>query len=116
MSYGGKGVVERSDAREHAIAYTGDYPPLPLPGENMDRHAIKIEPRGGNILNERSRINFSKIYTIEHNLKVKNIGSVPKEYMSWVSYYYRQSNIGMQPPVQPTFRPQVSGYGQNQYS
>lgn len=102
MSYSGRGVVRRADATHHAIAYTSKNPPLPVEGENIDRTPIKIEPRGGNVLTSMSRINFSKVYTIEHKLKVKNIGSVPAEYMAWVTYYYRLSNYGSQPDMRPT--------------
>lgn len=115
MSYGGRGVVGRNDALHHSIAYTSRTPPSPSPNETMNRHPIKVDPRGGNLLNAMSRINFSKVYTVEHNLKVKNIGSVPEEHMAWVRYYYRISTNGSDPLVQPAYQPHDDGEDEGQY-
>jgi hypothetical protein len=88
MTYNKQGVVKRPDAKHHAIAYMGDTKPAAFEGENLVKHAIKIDPRNGATLHEASRINFSKVYTIEHHIKVKSIGVVPEEYMVWVRYYW----------------------------
>jgi hypothetical protein len=60
-------------------------------GETMNRHPIKINAISHESLNAASRINFSKVYTVEHNLKVKQIGKVDDQYLSWVEYYHQQS-------------------------
>jgi hypothetical protein len=83
--------VNRPDARHHAIVYTTPNPPSALPGEHIKRESIKIYPGGTETLHLASRINFSKIYTVKHNLKVKNIGVVPNVYMNWVELYVDES-------------------------
>lgn len=67
--------VER---REHAIVYTGRKEPSPEPGEQRSAlAAIRVEPETSTqLLDARSRINFGKLFTIEHNLKVKPWGTV----------------------------------------
>ena len=88
MTYGKQGVVNRYDAIHHAIAYTSEQAPEPLDGERFNKHAIKIEPSAGQWLHDASRVNFSKVYTIEHNCKVKSIGMVSAQHQAWVNYYY----------------------------
>lgn len=92
MSYSNRGCVDRADACHHSIAYTSESPPDQLHGEDMDRIAIKINSRNGETLRPTSRINYSKVYTIEHNLRVKDIGKVAEGYFEWVVRYYRESN------------------------
>lgn len=90
MSYQQRGCVGRADAQDHAIVYTSDSPPEPLIDEDIVKRPIKVEPRNNENLTPESRVNFSKLYTVEHNLKVKNIGVVPEEWMSWVIHYYNE--------------------------
>jgi hypothetical protein len=79
------------DVAHHSIAYTS-VQPRPFEGEKIVRHAIKIEAKAGEELSSASRINFSKIYTVEHKVKVKAIGRVADDYLPWVLRYYMQSN------------------------
>jgi hypothetical protein len=90
-TYRAHGTRYRPDAQHHSIAYTGSTPPFPLSGENMVRHPIRIKPRSSEKFHKASRINFSKIYTIEHNVKVKNIGKVDDEYMPLIMQYIKES-------------------------
>jgi hypothetical protein len=95
MTYGRRGVVDRYDAKHHAIAYIQGTTVAAIDGEEMDRLPIPIQPKisGGSFepLDPASRVNFSKCYTIEHNVKVKPIGRVTDEWMAWVKSYWRQS-------------------------
>lgn len=61
---------------EHAIIYTGDSPPEPLPGESpLEKLPIQMTPKSPREkLDPASRINYAKYYTVEHNVKVKFIG------------------------------------------
>ncbi|KAE8447978.1 hypothetical protein EG329_009901 [Mollisiaceae sp. DMI_Dod_QoI] len=64
--------VKRED---HAIIYTGAKPPAPLPGESSLLESVQVTgktPR--DMLLPESRINYAKIYTVEHNVKVFFIG------------------------------------------
>ncbi|EME45358.1 hypothetical protein DOTSEDRAFT_150357, partial [Dothistroma septosporum NZE10] len=76
-----KAGIKKSD---HAIVHTGTDPPSPLPEEEavhpherMLQPPIRIDPVSpGDKLDALSRINYGKVYTIEHNLKVKPFGMV----------------------------------------
>jgi hypothetical protein len=67
-----------SKPEDHAIIYTGDRPPKLLKGEyNLGHDPIRVEPKTPrDKLEADSRINFAKIYTVEHNVKVFFIGKV----------------------------------------
>lgn len=91
VTYGKRGTVRRPDAAHHAIAYMTDDPPEAMADENLDKHAIKIDSRNGATLHPASRVNFSMLYTIEHNVKVKSIGMVSDAYMGWVRYYWQEA-------------------------
>ncbi len=79
-TYGGRGVTKRGViAKDHTIIYTGDQAPDRLEGEEaMYKEPIRVIPDPGALLDSRSRLNFGKVYTVEHNVKVKNIGVVDK--------------------------------------
>ena len=70
-------------SQDHAIIYTGnDIPPL-MQGESDSslRGPIRVEPRTPrDKLDPASRLNYSKIYTVEHNVKVKFIGRIASGY------------------------------------
>jgi hypothetical protein len=66
--------------------YTGDTEPQPLPSEQVAGEP----PMGPSIrvigsapyhkMDERSRVNFMKVYTVEHNVKVEDFGNVDPAY------------------------------------
>lgn len=102
MSYQGQGAVGRVDMQHHSIAHTTPEAPSPLPNERLVKKPIYIDTRRtGEVLNAESRVNFSKLYTIEHNLKVKEIGIVPPGWMTWVSHYYDSINRVSQSTAAP---------------
>ncbi len=49
-----------------------------------------IEDSPDNLLDPLSRVNFGKMYTVEHNVKVKNIGLVASGSMAKLKRYYEQ--------------------------
>ena len=85
MTYGGQGVgkpkVKKSD---HAIIYSGKSAPSsmrneqPVRGERgMRPHSIRVVPDNKEEkLDPKSRIDFGKMHTIHHNLKVRPFGMV----------------------------------------
>ena len=91
MTYSRRGAVNRPDMKYHAIVYTGSHAPEALPGEELDLPPIRIRAERGEALQPQSRINFSKIYTIEHNVKVKEVGRVTAACMPLLSQHFRQS-------------------------
>ena len=66
-------------ADDHAIVYMDDPVPDPLPGELLSLKPIKLKAKSPrHKLKPQSRINYAKIYTVEHNVKVLFIGEVSK--------------------------------------
>jgi len=68
---------------DHSIVYTGAAPPQPRHNElPVGNEKGMMEPIGvkttvhGERLDKMSRINFGKIYTVEHNVKVYDFGNV----------------------------------------
>lgn len=84
---------------EHGIVYIGEPEPQPLPEEYPTRDegggmfplAVKIDPDPGEKLTPQSRINYGKIYTVEHNVKVKSVGYVSKSSYRALQYQFQQA-------------------------
>jgi hypothetical protein len=55
-----------------------DSHPARLPEETgMTKQAISVDPSGPDQkLDQMSRINFGKMYTVEHNVKVMSVGKI----------------------------------------
>lgn len=84
-TYGTQGVGKANVTKsEHAIIYTGRAPPAPLPSEEPVRGEVGMRPDSIRVdpddredkLDPRSRIDFGKVHTIQHNIKVKSYGKV----------------------------------------
>jgi hypothetical protein len=72
----------------HAIAFTSRNEPdkrddeKPRRGEDTMLPGIRIKPRvSGDKLDQMARIDFARIYTVEHNVKVYDFGDVARDYM-----------------------------------
>jgi len=97
QTYGGRGAVKRSLViQDHAIVYTeyqGVGPPRALPGEEgINKRPLRMKPNMDHPesrLDKASRINFGKVYAIEHNVRVLNIGKISDEDMHLLVHYYR---------------------------
>jgi hypothetical protein len=85
QTYNRRGVTGTKVKSQHAIIYTGDTAPNPLPSEmpsNADERPMGDPIRvigtipWDNKMNQMSRINFLKVYTIEHSVKVGDFGYV----------------------------------------
>lgn len=67
-------------AGDHAIIYTEDNPPRAIPGERFVKQPVKVQPKTPrDKLEPISRLNYAKIYTVEHNVKVLFIGRIAPE-------------------------------------
>ena len=66
---------------EHAVIYTGDTSPEGLPGEPvLGLKPIQVLPKTSrDKLAPECRINYAKIYTVEHNVKVAFFGKISKD-------------------------------------
>jgi hypothetical protein len=84
----------------HAQAYTGNRPPPLLNGERqLTLDPIKIILDDGILdLHKASRICFSRVYTVEHNVPVCGIGQVANSDFPKVQAYTLRS---LQPQINP---------------
>jgi hypothetical protein len=73
----------------------------PLGGEvhlGPDEHLIKrpfpikVEVPGESI-DPTSRLNFGRVYTLEHNIRVKKVGRIPDEYLQQLDGYFFQVQV-----------------------
>lgn len=83
-TYSGRGLTKRGltqkDIHDHAIIHTESVEPKQVPDEPIsNKRPISMRPARTQRLNPASRINFAKIYTIEHNSKVMDIGMISSE-------------------------------------
>jgi len=81
MSYTGRGTTKYGvRAEHHAIIYTSKNP-VYLPGESgIILKPLKVKPDDWEfgILDKASRLNYAKIYTVEHNVKVWFVSRLTK--------------------------------------
>ena len=78
--------------QDHAVIYTDSYPGL-LEGESLDKKPLRVIPESPELkLDPASRINFGKVYTVEHNIKVKRLGKIADECMHLLDMYWREAN------------------------
>jgi hypothetical protein len=88
VTYNDRGVSKPGTVKEyHCIAYSSLTEPLPKIGE-MPRNeetpmmpSIRIKVDRGQELDCMSRIDFSRTYTVEHNVKVCRVGYVHKKHV-----------------------------------
>ncbi|KAK4561247.1 hypothetical protein LTR86_004564 [Recurvomyces mirabilis] len=91
VSYGGQGVAKPGVTKaEHGLIYTGCTPPPPQRAElatrgerGMRAQSIRVVPdRQEDRLDLMSRIDFAKVHTVHHNLKVAAFGCVHPDSMA----------------------------------
>jgi len=82
QTYGGRGVPENKPNNHHAIMYTGKSPPRATASELVPTEPPMGQPirvigkEPWNTMDPKSRVNFLKLYTVEHNVKVEDFGHV----------------------------------------
>ncbi|KAL6235339.1 hypothetical protein BDW75DRAFT_143889 [Aspergillus navahoensis] len=91
-TYNGRGVAKRGvDPDKHAIVYMrGTRPALDAGEPRMIKEPLEVSPETPDEhLDSMSRLNFSKIYTVEHNVKVLPIGKISSGSMTRFRQYAR---------------------------
>jgi hypothetical protein len=79
-THGGRGGGDApAHTRNHAIIHTTPSPPFDPRFTMTPIRVNPYSPGAAYQLNDKSRLNYSKVYTIEHNIKVMFIGEVAKE-------------------------------------
>lgn len=79
LTYGKQGTAKNGvKPDDHAIIYTSGQPPDLLPNEPaLHKNPIRVVPESRRVkLAPESRVNYSKLYTVEHNVKVCFIGKI----------------------------------------
>ena len=82
MTYGKRATAKPGVKPEHhAIIYTGGKVPKEVEGEKkLHNKAIRVHPESSqHKLAPESRVNYAKMYTVEHNTKVCFIGKIHQE-------------------------------------
>lgn len=101
LTYARRGTTKPGVKPEHhAIIYSTRLPPSNLSGEQeLLNEPIRIEvtsPRHN--LDPASKINYAKVYTLEHNIKVAFIGRVHKDSRRTFIEDYRRIQSGWDDP------------------
>jgi hypothetical protein len=81
LTYGGQATLKPGvKPEDHTIIYTSDRPKL-KPGEYLTNKALRMVPDNPRErLDPASRMNYAKLYTVEHNVKVYFIGQIHLKY------------------------------------
>jgi hypothetical protein len=103
-TYSNRGTTKPGvNPNEHAPVVRQGYGPYVLPGEQGLKEPIEIKLENEQIdISPVSRINFGKVYPIEHNVKVKNIGRVVGTSVKRLEHYSAQFLGWEVVPKQPT--------------
>jgi hypothetical protein len=95
-TYGGRGLVgkNRSDAevQSHTIVYESTSRPAMFKEEQglMTKESIAVDMVPGHTLDKASRLNYAKVCTVEHNVKVMDIGMVSARSMPYLYAHWRE--------------------------
>lgn len=95
-TYNGQGVAKRDvNVQDHAAVYNQGSVFQENPWEpRMTKKALEFEPfTPDQALDTMSRLNFGKIYTVEHNVKVLRVGRISSKSMGTFTNYARSSML-----------------------
>src|SRR5579871_6283033 len=93
LTYGGRATTKPGvKADDHAIIHTSKEAPKEIEGERkLHKKPIRVRASPLDKLALASRINYAKVYTVEHNTKVHFIGRIHPDsernfFTTWKSY------------------------------
>lgn len=98
-TYNGQGTNKAGiDASSHAIVHMEDQIPTALPSElakGMNKEPLAVAAaKPDQKLDPMCRVNFAKIYTVEHNVKAMNVGIISPKSMPKLLGYWRNAVMG----------------------
>ncbi|QDS69396.1 hypothetical protein FKW77_004708 [Venturia effusa] len=112
QTYGGRGTAKRGTIKgHHSIIHTSREPPEPMAGEapNLRRQeAPMLSPirvranKRIDKLEHMSRLNYAKVYNVEHNVKVYDFGVVHEGYMDILCHQFNSVWVLQVPPAAVT--------------
>jgi hypothetical protein len=86
--------LSKAEIEAHAVIYMVGTSSDAAPGEKIVKNPIAVKPATEDQkLHAKSRINFDKIYTIEHNVRVMNVGKVVVESMHNLVLYFKNTHF-----------------------
>jgi hypothetical protein len=92
-TYSGQATTKPGVIAQHHAAVIPQYGTV-MPhwkGEYLSKHPIEVKLENPEVtIDGMSRINFAKPYTVEHNIKVKNIGRVVGESVARLESYFHE--------------------------
>lgn len=81
-------------AATHAVVYTAGTRPLLTSNETgLTSHTVKVVAVEDGQLSPANRIDFAKTYTVEHTVKVCNLGQIDPEDFHWVKHYWAKCSL-----------------------
>ena len=93
-TYNGKGVAKKGfnecDRAAHSIIYMKGEAPFRADDEfDITKEAIEVNPATlDQKLDRMSRLNFGKVHTVEHNVRVKPVGQVARSSLDYFRTYW----------------------------
>ena len=93
LTYGGQATTKKGvHGRDHAVIFTGKSSSI-FKGEKLSKKAIRMIPDSSrHHLDPASRINYAKVYTVEHNVKVYFIGKISQKHEQQVTTDYNDTH------------------------
>lgn len=90
MSYGSKGTAKKGVHKDdNAIIHTTSQPAYVSGETPLKRTLIKVKPyTPEHKLDKVSRLNYTKVYTVEYNVKVWFIGEIVRDWEWWLTADY----------------------------
>lgn len=108
MTYGGKGLLKPGvKPEDHCIIYTDSA--KPHQSEQILNKSIQMKPRTPrDKLDTASRLNFAKVYTVEHNVKVLFIGKISSGHVDRLVNTFNRINMVSEPPTYNDGQPSMN--------
>lgn len=96
-TYGGRGIDKASiDPKTHAVIRTPDVQYYRKPSTMIQDEFI-VTPEEGETLLETSVLDFGKVYTVEHNVKVKSIGKLTSKGAALLHKHWARQSVPTPP-------------------
>ncbi|KAG4420851.1 hypothetical protein IFR04_006033 [Cadophora malorum] len=111
-TYDGRGYKKKGiNLDDHGLIYSSRDPPAPIRGITKEPLRI-ILSKGAEKLGNPSYLNYGRVYTVETNVKVKDVGDLDTESRRLLRAYYREVHFrdfpdeDNYPPPGPSSNPQ----------
>jgi hypothetical protein len=103
-TYGGQATTKPGvNAQDHAAVYQQGRSFPDTTGEVLSKQPFPIIVEASSeTIDSKSRINFNKPYTVEHNIKVMNVGRIAPGYLDLLRQYFDQA-FGIERSSDPTY-------------